>query len=127
MIKKITPDNQKSKALKLMAEKSLERLKETNIDKYPSNSLSDYYDIIHKLLDSIMYKKGVKIKGEGAHYELIEYCFKINLFNLATKNFLQDLREYRNKIEYEGFNINKEFIQFNKEKIEKIIENLKKL
>ena len=51
MIIKITPDIQKSKALIEMARITLQRLNTTDIYKYPSNTLTDYYDIIHKLIE----------------------------------------------------------------------------
>ncbi len=49
MIVKITPDKQKSDSLAKMAEITLERLNKTNFEEYPSNTLVDYYDIIHML------------------------------------------------------------------------------
>ncbi len=63
MITKIKPDKNKANSLKKMALITLERLKETNMEEYPINTLIDFYDIIHKLLESITLKKGVKIKG----------------------------------------------------------------
>lgn len=72
MITKIRPDKQKAESLRKMAEITLERLKKTDMEEYPSNTLLDYYDIIHKLMEAIALKEGTKIKGEGAHQELIE-------------------------------------------------------
>ena len=60
MITKIKPDKQKSESLKKMAEVTLDRLGKTEIEKYPSNTLLDYYDIIHKLLEAIASKKELK-------------------------------------------------------------------
>jgi len=56
--------------------KKQEFTKETIIENYPSNTLIDYYDIIHKLLEAITLKAGVKARGEGAHQELIDYVAK---------------------------------------------------
>lgn len=123
----ITPDKQKAKALKKMAEITIQRLKETNIEKYPSNTLIDYYDTIHKLAEAISLQKGIKIKGEGAHQELINYLQEENIINETTKIFLQEMREYRNKTQYEGLNIHKNYITQNKKQIEEIIKTLKKI
>jgi len=41
MIIKVKPDKQKSKSLKKMAEITLERLNNTDMKKYPSNTLLD--------------------------------------------------------------------------------------
>ena len=67
MIIKISPDKQKSESLEKMAEMTLERLDKTDMEDYPSNTLVDYYDTIHKLMEALTLKEGIKIKGEGAH------------------------------------------------------------
>lgn len=40
MITKVKPDKQKSESLKKMAEATLERLDNTDMDKYPSNTFA---------------------------------------------------------------------------------------
>ena|SRR3989344_684659 len=124
MITKIKPDPQKSESLKRMAEITLERLSKTQIEDYPSNTLVDYYDIIHKLMEALTLKAGIKIKEEGAHQELIDYISKIHNFNEQTRQFLQQMRDYRNRISYEGFMVHKNYILLNKEKITSIISLL---
>lgn len=121
MITKITPDKQKAQALKKMAEITLERLSHTQIEDYPSNSLNDYYDIIHKLMEAISLLKGYKAKGEGAHQELIDVICKELKLEESTRDFLQQMRDYRNRIAYEGFMVHKNYIKLNNEKIAKII------
>lgn len=78
MIIKVHPDIQKAKSLREMAVITLERLKETDKEKYLSNTLTDYYDIIRKLLEALTSLDGIKVKGEGAHQLIIDYaCEKI--------------------------------------------------
>ncbi len=125
MITKITPDKQKAQALIKMAEITMERLEKTKISEYPSNTLVDYYDIIHKLLEAIALKEGTKAKGEGAHQELIDHVAKQIKLDEQTRQFLQQLRDYRNRVSYEGFMIQKNFIVTNQEKIKAIIGRLK--
>lgn len=124
MITKIRPDKQKSKSLKIMAEITLERLENTDREKYPTNTLTDYYDVIHKLMDALSMVNGIKIKGEGAHQELIDYVAKQYNFDEQTRQFLQRMRNYRNRISYEGFMVHKNYITSNQEKIKKIIKKL---
>ncbi len=124
MITKITPDEQKADALRKMAETTLERLEQTDKEKYPSNALVDYYDAIHKLLEAITLREGIKIKGEGAHQELIDYIAKSRGFDELTRQFLQQMRDYRNRISYEGFTVHKNFIILNERKIREVIEKL---
>ena len=120
----INPDMQKAEALKKMAEITLERLKETNKEKYPANTLTDYYDILHKLMEAITLKDGIKIKGEGAHYELIDYVKEKGYIDESERVFLQEIRDFRNRISYEGFMVNKNYIINNIEKIKTIIGKL---
>lgn len=127
MISRISPDPQKAKSLLAMAEITLQRLRETDTTKYSSNALTDYYDIIHKIMESIASIEGIKIKGEGAHQELINYICKEHIIAEVDRIFLQEMREYRNRISYEGFNINKEYIEANHARIEAIIAKLKLL
>ena len=63
----IKPDRHKAISLCKMAEVTLQRLKETDMLKYSSNTLTDLYDVLHKLFEAIALSQGVKIKGEGAH------------------------------------------------------------
>jgi hypothetical protein len=126
----ITPDVQKSEALKKMANITLQRLKQTDMKRFPSNTLIDYYDSIHKLLEAITLKEGVKIKGEGAHQELINYVAQKHQLSEQRRQFMQLLRDYRNRISYEGFMIKEQFITSNlriiKEIIDLLTEKLKK-
>lgn len=124
MITKIRADEQKSKSLRKMARITLERLGSTDMERYPTNTLNDYYDVIHKLMEAIALLKGVKIKGEGAHHELIEYVTKQYNLDEQTRQFLQQMREYRNRIAYEGFMISKNYIRINRKKINAIIKKL---
>ncbi|MBI2208078.1 hypothetical protein HYU50_01130 [Candidatus Woesearchaeota archaeon] len=121
MIIKVTADKEKAESLMKMADITLERLRETDIMKYPSNTLIDYYDAIHKLMEALAVKEGVKIKGEGAHQELIDYIAKKHGLAEQARQFLQQMRDYRNRISYEGFMINKNYIKLNQDKINEII------
>ncbi|MBI4163857.1 MAG: hypothetical protein HY512_03265 [Candidatus Aenigmarchaeota archaeon] len=121
---KVRPDKQKPEALKKMAEVTLERLDKTDTEKYPSNTLLDYYDVIHKLMEAITLGDGIKIKGEGAHQELIDFLYKENVFDEQIRVFLQQMRDYRNQISYEGFMVHKNYVTLNKERIVSIIKNL---
>ena len=121
---KVSSDKQKSESLKKMAETTLERLEKTDMESYPSNTLLDYYDVIHKLMEAMTLKEGVKIKGDGAHQELIDYVSKNRNFDEQTSQFLQQMRDYRNRISYEGLIVHKNFIVLNKKKIMKIISDL---
>jgi uncharacterized coiled-coil DUF342 family protein len=124
MITKVRPDKSKSKSLKIMAEITLERLESTDIEKYPTNTLNDYYDVIHKLMEALSLLDGIKARGEGAHQELIDYISEQYNLGEQIRQFLQQMRDYRNRISYEGFMIHKNYVVLNKEKINDIIRKL---
>lgn len=120
----IKPDPAKAKSLKEISVITLARLKDTDIEKYPSNTLKDYYDIIRGLMEALLYLKGIKMKGEYAHYEVIEYACKEYGLGESSRRFLQDMRDYRNRISYEGFNVQKSYILLNLGRINTIIQTL---
>ena len=124
MISRVRQDIEKAKALKKIAEITLERLKKTDMEVYPSNTLIDFYDIIHNLMEAITLKEGVKAKGDGAHQELIDYVASKYSLGELNRRFLQEMRDNRNRTFYEGFVISKIYIVNNKEKIFKIVDQL---
>jgi len=124
MIVMSLPDKGKADSLIEMAKITFKRLKETNIFNYPSNTLNDYYDIIHKIMEALTSIEGVKVKGDGAHQELIDYICKKHNYPESIRLFLQEIRDFRNRIAYEGFMVNENYIRENFKKIEDIIQSL---
>ena len=102
MIKK-EPDKQKAKSLVNMAKITLERLKETNFEKYPTNILTDYYDIIRKLMEALVFLEGIRLNGEGKHQKIIDYTCNEYKLGESVRLFIQELRYYRNRTSYGGF------------------------
>ena len=124
MITKVRPDKQKAESLRKVAEITLERLNSTDMEKYPSNTLLDYYDAVHKLIEALTVREGIKGKGEGAHQELIDYAAKQKKIDEQMRQFLQQMRDYRNRISYEGFMIHENYIRSNKTIIRKLVKHL---
>ncbi|MFA5485302.1 MAG: hypothetical protein WC260_03585 [Candidatus Pacearchaeota archaeon] len=123
MKKKVSVDKNKSISLLDMAKITLERLNSFNKLKYPSNTLNDYYDVLHKLMESYTSLIGVKFIGDNAHKELIDFISKV-FFEDEDKIFLQNLRQFRNQIYYEGFNVSQDYLKRNVNDIEEIIHIL---
>lgn len=117
MKRKVSIDKEKSASLLEMAKITLERLNSFNKLKYPSNTLNDYYDVLHKLMENYTFLIGVKFIGDNTHKELIDFVSKI-FFNDEDTIFLQNLRQFRNQIYYEGFNVNQDYLKRNINKIE---------
>ena len=119
----IIPDPEKANSLKISAKISLRRLNLTQKEEFPSNTLTDYYDILHKLMESYSLKKGIKFKGKGAHYELINFICNEKRLKENQRVLLQKMRELRNEISYEGRLIPSSFISDNEKTIKEIIQS----
>ncbi len=127
MITRTKPDIQKAISLQKMALTTLERLNSTDKNKYPSNVLVDYYDIIRKLMEALIAIEGVKVSGVSAHYKIINYIsYKYNFIE-SDRFFLQQVRNVRNRISYDGLQINKGFIKENNRMLCGIVTKLLKL
>lgn len=118
---RVTPDKQKAISLQKSSEITLKRIRDTDINKYSSNVLKDYYDVIHGLFEALSSLHGVKFSGEGAHEQLINYVCSQCKFEEKNRVFLQELRTYRNRISYEGFFVEADYVLRKKEFIEAII------
>jgi len=127
MLIEVKADRQKAKSLINTAKITMERLKETNKEKYPSNTLTDYYDIMRELMEALTSLGGIKFKGDGAHIEIIDYICNEHSLGESNRQFIQEMRDYRNRISYEGFNIKEDYIKINSKRIEKIINKLSNL
>mgnify|MGYP001584883357 CR=1 FL=1 len=81
MIQKVTKNRAKAISLIATSKQTLERLNTTDKEKYASNTVVDYYDSIHDILESISSTEGIKARGEGAHKELIDHVCKTHTFS----------------------------------------------
>ncbi len=104
-----------------MAKETFERLNSFDKFKYPSNTLDDYYDLLHQLMEALSLKEGIKFQGDNAHKELIDFVSKIISLPEKDRLLLQEIRFYRNKISYEGFFIKRIYIERNQNNLERLI------
>lgn len=124
----VSPDKEKAKSILKMATISLDMVKTIDLERFPSNVVKEYYDIIRELISTILLLDGYKTYGEGAHMKLIEYL-KMNCkqFSGYEISVIDDLRNLRNKISYDGFFVQKDYVKRRKEIIEEIIAKLIKI
>lgn len=123
---KITTDKLKAKSMLKMIEITLNMIKEIDITKYSSNITKEYYEIIRELMTIILLLEGYKTYGEGAHKKLIEYIeANYNEFTKYELSLIDDLRIIRNKIAYDGFFVEKSYIERKLKDINTIIIKLK--
>ncbi len=124
MKRKISIDKNRAESLRKMANISLERLNSLDKIKYPSNTLDDYCDLLHQLIEALSILEGLKFSGDFSHKELINWVSSYLGFSENERIFLQKIRNYRNKISYEGFFVKPNFIKQNDKKILDIIDKL---
>ena len=125
---KITPNRERAISMLKMAEATIEMVKKIDKKMFPSNVLKEYYDIIRELMGIILLLDGYKIIGEGSHKKLIEYIKqKCQDFEANEIMLIDELRVARNKISYEGFFIDEEYLNRKQSDIETIISKLKAL
>ena len=111
-----------------MVEVTLRMIEEINTEKFPSNIIKEYHDVVRELISILALLDGYKTIGEGAHKELIDYL-KDNYSQFSQQEiiFLDQLRTNRNRITYDGFFIDSDYVIRNKDSIRKIINKLNNL
>jgi hypothetical protein len=122
-LKKITPNKERAKALYEMALQTEKMLSETKYE-YSAIILKEYYNLIRELITAIMYFDGFKVLGDGKHIKTVYYLEKIG-FLKDEIIFVDQLRDIRNRIYYEGVNIDAELLKRKEPSIKSIIEKLK--
>ena len=123
---KITPNKEKAQSILKMVDTTIEMIKVIDVAKFSSNVTKEYYDVIRELLSVILLLDGYKTYGEGAHKKLIEYIqSNYKEFNEYEISLLDDLRIKRNKIAYDGFFVDKDYIERRIKDIQEIIQKLR--
>jgi len=123
---KVTPDDNKAKSILMMVETTLEMVKVIDIEKFSSNVTTEYYDIWRELISILLLLDGYKTYGEGAHKKLIDYLkSNYDKFTEYEVTLIDDLRIIRNKIAYDGFFVEKNYVERKKKDILEIIDKLK--
>jgi len=121
---KITPDKERARNIVSMTSLIENRIKLQNHDRTKMSALmvADYYEIIKELITALMFTDGYKTLS---HKDLIEYLSEnYKEFNGKEISLLDDLRVLRNRISYDGFNIDKTYLDRNEENFKKIITKL---
>jgi len=123
---RVTPDKLKAKSMLKMVEITLNMIKEIDITRYSSNITKEYYEVIRELMAIILLLDGYKTYGEGAHKKLIEYI-EANYKQFADYelSLIDDLRIVRNKIAYDGFFVERSYIERKLKDIHAIVNKLK--
>ena len=125
---KITPDKERAKSIVKMAETTLEIVRSIDSSQFSSHVTKEYYDVIREFMTATLLLDGYKTYGEGAHKKLIEY-FQYYGKGLTEYeiSIIDSLRITRNKIEYDGFFVEKGYLERKIKYIHEIIAKLRKI
>lgn len=130
---KVTSDEERAKSLLdtvTMRLDSIELLKKSDLEKYSSKIIEDYYESILELITALMCLDGYKTRGDfiGSHIATIEFLrSSYKQFKEDQINLIDDLRKKRIGIKYYGKHVKKDYLQMNEKEVNKIIEKLRKL
>ena len=124
-IREVSIDKDKISSILKMCFVRLKFAKKQEInDETASLITEDYYETIKELLTALLLKNGLKSNN---HECLISY-FKKNYPNYEYEtNIIYELKNIRNRINYDGFFIEKQYLIKNKLEFEHIIELLVRL
>ena len=122
---KATPDKEKAKSILKMILLIEERIKSQNKEKMASLIIVDYYEIIKELITAVLLLDGYKTLS---HIALLDY-FKNNYSELSSHevSILDNLRVLRNRVSYDGFFIDPDYLKRNELMFIEIIKKLKNI
>ncbi len=123
---KTSPDKEKAKSILKMAETTLEMIQTIDLERFPSNAAKEYYDVIRELISAVLLLDGYKTYGEGAHKKTIEYLSKnYKEFTEYEISAIEDLRTLRNRIAYDGFFVQKDYVTRKEKTLDSVIHKLR--
>lgn len=120
-IKKVTPDKEQAKSILRVVNLIEERIKKEDKEKMASLIIADYYEIIKELITAILLVDGYKTLS---HKDLVEYAKKLKELNEYEINIIDSLRILRNKVSYQGFLIEPDYLKRNESNFNSIMEKL---
>ncbi len=126
MIIRVTPDKERVKSMLKLIKNREDFIPSIDIEKFSTIVGENYYEIIKELATALILLDGLKVTGEGAHKELIDYLLNYG-FSEDEILLMNDLRIKRNKSFYEGKMIDKDYLLSKKDKFLKLIKKLKRL
>ena len=119
---KITPDKKRAKNILKMVLLLEKRITIQDPISMSALILTDYYEIIKELSTGIMYAEGYKTLS---HKDLLGYVSKS--LNKRESSIIDDLRVLRNRVSYDGFEIDPSYLERNEQDFRKIIIKLKEI
>ncbi len=120
---KITPNKERAKNILEVASLIEDRIRIQDKIRMVSLIISDYYEIIKELITAVLLTDGYKTLS---HKDLIDYIKeKSKDFSQQETVVLDNLRVLRNRVAYEGYQIDSSYLIRNEVLFKTIIKKLK--
>lgn len=124
-IRKVEPDKEKINSITKTAELRVNYLKKIAVNKDTVSFIVEgYYEVIKELLVALLLVNGLRSKN---HQCLISFFYHKYPDYEAESYLISQMSYLRNRLDYYGEVIEKEFYEKNKQEIEEIINLLKEL
>jgi hypothetical protein len=124
-VNKIRPDKEMAKSLLKMMEIRLKATESLNKEKFTSIVVEGYYEVIKEGITALMAIDGYKTLS---HEVLIAYLKEFyREFTEYEIQFIDQLRQLRNKIVYKGFFVQTDYLERNERQIKQAIEKFNKI
>jgi uncharacterized protein (UPF0332 family) len=120
-ISEVTIDKERVISLRKMAQKRFERAQNSEDISFV---VEDYYEVIKELLIAYLLLNGLKSKN---HQCLISFFYKDNPEYEYEATLIQNMSYFRNRLEYYGEEVPKEFYEKNNLEFKPLVELLFKM
>lgn len=122
-VNSVRPDKEMAKSLMRMMEIRLKAVESLEKDKFVSIIAEGYYEIIKEGITALMAIDGYKTLS---HEVLVGYLHEFyKEFSEYEIRLIDQLRKLRNKIVYEGFFVQKDYLERNEKQLKEIVARLK--
>ena len=121
------PNKEKSKSIMLMVKNTLSMINSLNKNKFTSHIVKEYYNVIREMISVILLLDGYKIYGDGAYLALIDYLGDNYDIRQNELSLIKDLRNIRNKINYDGFFVKIDYLKIRENYIKQLISKLQRI
>lgn len=124
-VNRVSPDVEMAKALLKMMDTRLKATESLDKEKFTSIVVEGYYEIVKEGVTALMSIDGYKTLS---HEVLVAYLKEFyKNFSEYEIQFIDQLRQLRNKIVYKGFFVQYEYLERNENQIKSIISKITKL
>ena len=124
MLIDISQDQERAKAMLALANEREFVLKTIDSEKSPSMKTETYYEIAKELATGLLFTEGKKATGHNTHNDTINFL-KDNSLTEEEIILLHDLKDKRNKIQYEGQKVAHSYLERKESRIKAVIDKLK--